>query len=119
MITDAEIRRLARSERVEPRIVELDYALGWALRGIANHRQLARRLVFKGGTCLRKCSWGPSMNRGSPPRFRSRSMPGECQMPAFRECLSATTSCEPIGSGIWQLCYLRAQGRISMRCGQA
>ena len=55
MITDAEIRRLARSERVEPRIVELDYALGWALRGIANHRQLARHLVFKGGTCLRKC----------------------------------------------------------------
>lgn len=55
MITDAEIRRLARSERVEPRTVELDYALGWALRGIANHRHLARRLVFKGGTCLRKC----------------------------------------------------------------
>ena len=55
MITDAEIRRLARSERVEPRIVELDYALGWALRGIANHGRLARHLVFKGGTCLRKC----------------------------------------------------------------
>ena len=34
MITDAEVRRLARSERVEPRIVELDHALGWALRGI-------------------------------------------------------------------------------------
>ncbi len=27
MITDAEVRRLARSECVEPRIVELDYAL--------------------------------------------------------------------------------------------
>lgn len=55
MITDAEIRRRARSERVEPRIVELDYALGWALRGIVKHRYLAQRLVFKGGTCLRKC----------------------------------------------------------------
>ena len=55
MITDAEVRRLARSERVEPRIVELDYALGWALWGIARHPYLARRLVFKGGTCLRKC----------------------------------------------------------------
>ena len=55
MITDAEVRRLARSEGVEPRIVELDYALGWALRGIAGHRYLARRLVFKGGTCIRKC----------------------------------------------------------------
>ena len=55
MITDAEVRRLARSERVEPRIVELDYVLGWALRGIASHQDLARRLVFKGGTCIRKC----------------------------------------------------------------
>ncbi|MCY3547372.1 MAG: nucleotidyl transferase AbiEii/AbiGii toxin family protein [Gemmatimonadetes bacterium] len=55
MITDAEVRRLAGSERVEPRIVELDYALGWALRGIASHQYLARRLVFKGGTCIRKC----------------------------------------------------------------
>ena len=55
MIMDAEVRRLARSECVEPRIVELDYALGWALCGIARHQHLARRLVFKGGTCLRKC----------------------------------------------------------------
>jgi len=55
MITDAEVRRLAGSDGVEPRIVELDYALGWALRGIASHQYLARRLVFKGGTCIRKC----------------------------------------------------------------
>ena len=55
MIRDAEIRRSARSAGVEPRTVELDYVLGWALRGIAGHPHLARRLVFKGGTCLRKC----------------------------------------------------------------
>ncbi|WP_419857802.1 nucleotidyl transferase AbiEii/AbiGii toxin family protein [Candidatus Palauibacter irciniicola] len=55
MIQDAEIRRRARAASVEPRIVELDYALGWALRGIAGHRFLAKRLIFKGGTCLRKC----------------------------------------------------------------
>ena len=55
MIRDAEIRRLARLARVEPRTVELDYALGWALRGLANHPRLAGQLVFKGGTCLRKC----------------------------------------------------------------
>ena len=55
MIRNAEIRRLARVAGVEPRIMELDYALGWALRGIAGHSDLARRLVFKGGTCLRKC----------------------------------------------------------------
>ena len=55
MIRDAEIRRIARATGVEPRIVELDYALGWALRGIAGHESLRRRLVFKGATCLRKC----------------------------------------------------------------
>lgn len=55
MITDAEIRRHARLGGVEPRIVELDYALGWAIRGIAKHPRLARSLAFKGGTCLRKC----------------------------------------------------------------
>ena len=55
MIRDAEIRRIAGAAGVEPRIVELDYALGWALRGIASHEYLTERLVFKGGTCLRKC----------------------------------------------------------------
>ena len=55
MIRDAEIRRIAGAAGVEPRIVELDYALGWALRGIARHKSLSGRLVFKGGTCLRKC----------------------------------------------------------------
>jgi predicted nucleotidyltransferase component of viral defense system len=55
MIRDAEIRRLAGQAGVEPRIMELDYALGWALRGLAGHPYLKDRLVFKGGTCLRKC----------------------------------------------------------------
>lgn len=46
---------MVASAGVEPRIVELDYTLGWALRGIAGHESLSRRLVLKGGTCLRKC----------------------------------------------------------------
>ena len=55
MIRDAEIRRRARVAGVEPRTMELDYVLGWALRGLAGHPYLAGRLIFKGGTCLRKC----------------------------------------------------------------
>jgi len=38
-----------------PRIVELDYVLGWVLWRIAGSEYLSGRLVFKGGTCLRKC----------------------------------------------------------------
>jgi hypothetical protein len=37
MIRDAEVRRLARTAGVEPRIVELDYVLGWALWAVARH----------------------------------------------------------------------------------
>ena len=55
MIQDAEIRQRAREAGVEPRTMELDFALGWALRAIAGHPYLAGRLIFKGGTCLRKC----------------------------------------------------------------
>lgn len=45
MIRDAEIRRLAGQAGVEPRIVELDYALGWALRGLAGHPYLVEEAV--------------------------------------------------------------------------
>lgn len=55
MIRDGEIRRLARTEGVEPRIMELDYVLGWALWAVARHPDRSEHLVFKGGTCLRKC----------------------------------------------------------------
>lgn len=55
MIPDAEVRRAARKASVEPRVVELDYVLGWALWGLGRSETLRERLLFKGGTCLRKC----------------------------------------------------------------
>lgn len=58
MIPDQEIRGIARDLGVEPRIVDLDYTLGWALWGMWRHPYLRDRLLFKGGTCLRKC-WIP------------------------------------------------------------
>lgn len=58
MIPDQEIRCIARELDVEPRIVDLDYTLGWALWGMRQHRYLRERLLFKGGTFLRKC-WFP------------------------------------------------------------
>ena len=36
-------------------VLEQDYALSWTLYGIAKTEGLSNHLVFKGGTCLRKC----------------------------------------------------------------
>ncbi|MCU0487038.1 MAG: nucleotidyl transferase AbiEii/AbiGii toxin family protein [Anaerolineales bacterium] len=55
MITEAEIRRLAAVARVDPMVLDLDYSLGWFLAGLASIPEVANRLIFKGGTCLRKC----------------------------------------------------------------
>ena len=55
MIPEAEIRRLAAVARVDPMVLDLDYSLGWFLAGLASIPEVSKRLVFKGGTCLRKC----------------------------------------------------------------
>ena len=36
-------------------IVEKDYVLGWLLAGISAQKSLSQNLIFKGGTCLKKC----------------------------------------------------------------
>lgn len=55
MIPDSEIRRRARSDGVEPVIVERDYVLGWVLAGCFRPGAGSGSWVFKGGTCLKKC----------------------------------------------------------------
>jgi len=34
--------------------IEKDYVIGWVLNGISNNEYLRERLIFKGGTALRK-----------------------------------------------------------------
>ncbi len=55
MIPAREVRDLGTEWSLDLGVIEKDYLLGWLLAGIANHPQLARTWVFKGGTCLRKC----------------------------------------------------------------
>lgn len=52
MIGRPEIQRLARAGGVDERTQERDYVLTWLLAGMANQD---KGLVFKGGTCLRRC----------------------------------------------------------------
>jgi len=54
MISEAELRRRAGEWSVDPMIVDLDYVLGCFLSQWYQN-VIAARLLFKGGTCLRKC----------------------------------------------------------------
>jgi predicted nucleotidyltransferase component of viral defense system len=53
MIPPSELARLAHRLRLGDKTIELDYVLTWMLLAIANS-PLRERLVFKGGTALKK-----------------------------------------------------------------
>lgn len=55
MIPEAEVRRMAAAAGVDTMVQDLDYALGWFLSGLFATLPQDSPLVFKGGTCLRKC----------------------------------------------------------------
>lgn len=54
MIKPGEIQNKARKDGVRDQQIEKDYILSWILQGIAQHEQLSRAIVFKGGTVLKK-----------------------------------------------------------------
>ncbi len=55
MINLDEIRKISAQVSLSNTVVEKDYALGWLLWGIQKHPLTKKSLVFKGGTCLKKC----------------------------------------------------------------
>ncbi len=55
MIGKPEIIRIAGQLKLNPHVVEKDYALGWLLAGIFENNRIGGSWVFKGGTCLKKC----------------------------------------------------------------
>ncbi len=54
MIDRAELQRRASREGIPLEILERDYVLSWVLWGLFRGRELQKRLIFKGGTCLKK-----------------------------------------------------------------
>lgn len=54
MIEKNEILKMAMGLDLNPDTVEKDYALGWMLFGINQHREISN-WAFKGGTSLKKC----------------------------------------------------------------
>jgi predicted nucleotidyltransferase component of viral defense system len=55
MISSDEIKDIAAAVRLQPTVVEKDYAIGWLLAGIRQHSVIQNKWIFKGGTCLKKC----------------------------------------------------------------
>jgi predicted nucleotidyltransferase component of viral defense system len=54
MIKPGEIQKWANKVGVRDSQIEKDYILSWILCGIANHSELSKEIVFKGGTVLKK-----------------------------------------------------------------
>jgi len=54
MIKPSEIQQKARNAEVRDQQIEKDYVLSWILNGIAQHKELSKLIVFKGGTVLKK-----------------------------------------------------------------
>ena len=54
MIKPGEIQQKAREVGVRDQQIEKDYVLSWILKGFAQHDQLSKSIVFKGGTVLKK-----------------------------------------------------------------
>jgi len=54
MIKPGEIQHKAREAGVRDQQIEKDYVLSWILKGVAQHSQLSKTIVFKGGTVLKK-----------------------------------------------------------------
>ncbi|MCK5840134.1 MAG: nucleotidyl transferase AbiEii/AbiGii toxin family protein [Bacteroidales bacterium] len=54
MIKPGEIQKKARGIGVRDQQIEKDYVLSWILQGIAQHSELTKAIVFKGGTVLKK-----------------------------------------------------------------
>lgn len=55
MIDRREILDAGTRFGLTPNVIEKDYVLGWILAGIYAHEALAKKWIFKGGTCLKKC----------------------------------------------------------------
>ncbi|MGB0931452.1 MAG: nucleotidyl transferase AbiEii/AbiGii toxin family protein, partial [Chitinophagales bacterium] len=55
MIPHREIRAKALEKGVSPEIIDKDWVLSHVLKGICEMPDLGEHLIFKGGTCLKKC----------------------------------------------------------------
>jgi predicted nucleotidyltransferase component of viral defense system len=52
------LQQIQQRKQVNWEVVELDYTLSWVLAAIGQEQEIRENLIFKGGTCLKKCYFG-------------------------------------------------------------
>lgn len=72
MILQKEITKQAEAKKIPKSTIDKDWVLGHFLAAIYTDQKLRDQLVFKGGTCLRKC-WFPEYRFSEDLDFTSRS----------------------------------------------
>lgn len=55
MILKNEIKKIAEQKRVAKTTIDKDWVLGHFIDAVFSIRECRENLVFKGGTCLKKC----------------------------------------------------------------
>lgn len=52
------LQQIQKIKRVNWEVIELDYTLSWVLAAVGKEHEISENLIFKGGTCLKKCYFG-------------------------------------------------------------
>ncbi|PIS31669.1 hypothetical protein COT42_00460 [Candidatus Saganbacteria bacterium CG08_land_8_20_14_0_20_45_16] len=55
MIGREDLRNQAAELGISEHVAEKNYVIGWVLWGIGQDKDIGRKWIFKGGTCLKKC----------------------------------------------------------------
>jgi predicted nucleotidyltransferase component of viral defense system len=114
MISEAELRRHAVAAGVDTMVQDLDYGLGWFLAGLFTQTRAAQYLVFKGGTCLRKCYFADYRFSEDLDFTLRRAWPIEALAEALEQVRAMISSSWPARTSHWQLSGKRCR-RSSQR----
>jgi predicted nucleotidyltransferase component of viral defense system len=91
MIGKNEISRLAAQKNVKPSTIDKDWVLGHIVDAIYSIPECRENLLFKGGTCLRKCRF-PDYRFSEDLDFTSRKDTFVLDMLLLQQIVSLTES---------------------------
>lgn len=96
------LKTIQQEKNVAWEVVELDYALSWILAAIGAAPEIKDCLVFKGGTCLKKCYFGSLYRYSQDLDFTASQELADDRLIAYVEQITilATKLSSAMGSGV-------------------